>query len=115
VLFLNQTQSFMDNAPWVERYAWFGAMKNLNGVNQVRSTLVYPVDRKSCAGPFLQDNALMDGNGNINALGRQYIGEEGSLPSGSVGANGPSGSCTLLGEWLFLMGMVFATFFVVDW
>jgi len=38
VLFLNQTQAFMDNTPWVERYSWFGAMKNLSGVNQVDRT-----------------------------------------------------------------------------
>jgi Glycosyl hydrolase catalytic core len=34
-LFLNQTQSFMDTTPWVERYAWYGAMENLGGLNQV--------------------------------------------------------------------------------
>lgn len=52
--FMNATQGFMDNTEWVERYAWFGAMENLQGVNQ--------------------DNALMDSSGRINALGEQYIG-----------------------------------------
>ena len=33
--FLGQTQAFMDQAPFVERYAWFGAMENLQGVNPV--------------------------------------------------------------------------------
>jgi len=52
--FMNATQGFMDATDWVERYAWFGAMENLQGVNQ--------------------DDALMDTSGNINSLGRQYIG-----------------------------------------
>lgn len=33
--FMNATQSFMDETDWVERYAWFGAMKNMQGVNEV--------------------------------------------------------------------------------
>lgn len=37
--FLNKTQSFMDQTDWVERYAWFGAMKDLQGVNEVRCGL----------------------------------------------------------------------------
>ncbi|KAH9844006.1 glycosyl hydrolase catalytic core-domain-containing protein [Rhodofomes roseus] len=52
--FMNATQSFMDSTEWVERYAWFGAMENLQGVNQ--------------------DDGLMDSSGRINALGEQYIG-----------------------------------------
>ena len=32
---MNATQQYMDTIPWVERYAWFGAMVNLQGVNQV--------------------------------------------------------------------------------
>jgi len=55
VKFLNQTQSFMDSTPWVERYAWFGAMENLQGVNP--------------------EDGLMTSNGEINALGMQYINE----------------------------------------
>ncbi|PPQ89472.1 hypothetical protein CVT25_011998 [Psilocybe cyanescens] len=54
VEFMNATQSYMDNADFVERYAWFGAMENMQGINE--------------------DNALMDNNGKINSLGRQYIG-----------------------------------------
>jgi hypothetical protein len=34
---MTETQSFMDNTEWVERYAWFGAMENLMGINQVWS------------------------------------------------------------------------------
>jgi hypothetical protein len=29
----------MDQAPFVERYAWFGAMKNMQGVNPVSGLL----------------------------------------------------------------------------
>jgi len=54
VRFLNQTQDFMDKSLFVERYAWFGAMENLQGVNPA--------------------NALMDSSGKINDLGKQYIG-----------------------------------------
>ncbi|KAI0320423.1 glycoside hydrolase, partial [Amylostereum chailletii] len=52
--FMNTTQSFMDHTDYVERYAWFGAMKTLPGVNE--------------------QDAIMDGSGKINALGLQYIG-----------------------------------------
>ncbi|OJT10503.1 Alkali-sensitive linkage protein 1 [Trametes pubescens] len=52
--FMNATQSFMDSTDWVERYAWFGAMENLQGVNQ--------------------ENALMSTSGSITSLGEQYIG-----------------------------------------
>ncbi|KAI5124223.1 hypothetical protein M0805_005073 [Coniferiporia weirii] len=52
--FLNQTQSFMDSAEWVERYAWYGVMENLNGVDE--------------------NNAMMNGDGTITPLGEQYIG-----------------------------------------
>jgi len=57
--FMNQTQSFMDKTEWVERYAWFGAMRNLSDVNEA--------------------NALMDKNGKITPLGRQYIGANGTF------------------------------------
>jgi hypothetical protein len=33
--FMNATQSFMDETDWVERYAWFGAMREMQGVNEV--------------------------------------------------------------------------------
>ena len=33
--FMNATQSFMDETEWVERYSWFGAMKEMQGVNEV--------------------------------------------------------------------------------
>lgn len=35
ILFLNKTQAFMDSSDFVERYAWFGAMENMQGVNEV--------------------------------------------------------------------------------
>ena len=35
--FMNATQSFMDETEWVERYSWFGAMRELQGVNEVIS------------------------------------------------------------------------------
>jgi len=46
--FMNQTQDYMDKSPFVERYAWFGAMENLQGVNPVSGTsfcmMIRPVD-----------------------------------------------------------------------
>ncbi|TEB25018.1 hypothetical protein FA13DRAFT_1578838, partial [Coprinellus micaceus] len=51
--FMNKTQGFMDQTDWVEKYAWFGAMKDLQGVNE--------------------ENALMDSNGGVSTLGRQYV------------------------------------------
>lgn len=55
VLFLNETQSFMDRTEWVERYSWFGAMRTMRDVNP--------------------SNALLGENGALSDLGRQYIGE----------------------------------------
>ena len=35
---MNQTQAYMDQTDWVERYAWFGAMTKMpDGVNSVRT------------------------------------------------------------------------------
>ncbi|KAG8776379.1 hypothetical protein FRC12_000938 [Ceratobasidium sp. 428] len=53
VAFLNTTQAWLDQQDYIHRYAWFGAMKN---------PVINPV------------NALMDQNGVINDLGKQYIG-----------------------------------------
>lgn len=71
ILFLNTTQGFMDQTEWVERYSWFGAMRDMQGVNE--------------------DNALMTDGGDINALGRQYIGAEEADPSATQdgSAEGP--------------------------
>ncbi|KAJ7653503.1 hypothetical protein B0H14DRAFT_3121968 [Mycena olivaceomarginata] len=33
--FLRETQTFMDQTDWVERYAWYGVKRDMNGVNQV--------------------------------------------------------------------------------
>ncbi|KAG8681747.1 hypothetical protein FRC08_015425 [Ceratobasidium sp. 394] len=55
VKFLDETQNYMDNTDWVERYAWFGAMANT---------------------PINKDTALMDKSGKINDLGKQYVGSK---------------------------------------
>jgi len=41
--FMNATQSFMDKTEWVERYSWFGAMKEMQGVNEVIGCARYGV------------------------------------------------------------------------
>ena len=41
--FMNATQSFMDETEWVERYCWFGAMKEMQGVNEVFGCAQYRV------------------------------------------------------------------------
>ena len=41
--FMNATQSFMDETEWVERYSWFGAMRELQGVNEVIGHAQYRV------------------------------------------------------------------------
>ena len=69
---MNQTQTFMDGTDYVERYAWFGAFKDLQGVNE--------------------DDALMDLQGRITALGEQYIGGWNST-GGSGGVVNGSGIC----------------------
>src|SRR5690606_20973542 len=60
--FLERTQGFMDETEWVEKYAWFGAMRDLQGVDE--------------------NNALMDGDGEISALGRQYVNASGDQELG---------------------------------
>ncbi|KAF7369070.1 Glyco-hydro-cc domain-containing protein [Mycena venus] len=68
--FNNGPQSFMDAQDWVERYAWFGIMRDLQGVNP--------------------DDAMMNSNGQITDLGKQYIGTEAPKTSGAP----PSGTGT---------------------
>ncbi|KAJ7647002.1 glycosyl hydrolase catalytic core-domain-containing protein [Roridomyces roridus] len=68
---LNTTQSFMNEQDWVERYAWYGVMRDLGGVN--------PLD------------AMMDGNGKITNLGEQYIGKEVPQTGGGGGTGGLPG------------------------
>ncbi|KAJ7882232.1 glycoside hydrolase [Mycena olivaceomarginata] len=53
--FMQETQEFMNQMEWVERYAWYGAKTaaDMHGVNI--------------------KNAMMDTDGVINDLGRQYI------------------------------------------
>jgi len=46
--FLKQSQSFLDNTDYIERYSWFGAFRGSAG------------------------NNLIDNNGGLTALGRQY-------------------------------------------
>lgn len=50
--YMNKTQTFMDSAPWLERYAWFGAL----------------VDN-----PITSTNDLLTDRGRITTLGQQYI------------------------------------------
>jgi len=69
--FMNETQSFMDNTDWVERYAWFGAFRTM------------PSD----VNPAL---ALLDKDGKITPLGKQYIGST-SNDSGSGGGGSGGG------------------------
>ncbi|KAJ7091122.1 glycosyl hydrolase catalytic core-domain-containing protein [Mycena epipterygia] len=83
--FLNQTQAFMDAQDWVERYAWYGVLRDLGGVNT--------------------DDAMMNSNGKITDLGEQYIGAEapktsGASPSatGSVGLPGLPTNAGMLGR-----------------
>ncbi|KAL4259396.1 Alkali-sensitive linkage protein [Pleurotus pulmonarius] len=58
-------QSFMDDVDFVERYAWFGAMKEIQDVNKA--------------------NSLMTDEGRINELGAQYIGSDGAEITASSG------------------------------
>ncbi|KZP34401.1 glycoside hydrolase family 128 protein [Athelia psychrophila] len=75
--FMNQTQGFMDASSFVERYSWFGAMENLQGVNP--------------------DDALMDTSGKINDLGEQYIGAEANTSSPGVTV---SSACRVPPSWV---------------
>ncbi|KAJ7217728.1 glycosyl hydrolase catalytic core-domain-containing protein [Mycena pura] len=68
--FLNQTQAFMDAQDWVERYAWYGVLRNLGGVNTA--------------------DAMLTGDGKITDLGEQYIGA--AVPKTSGAAPGATGS-----------------------
>ncbi|KAF8201155.1 glycosyl hydrolase catalytic core-domain-containing protein [Mycena galopus ATCC 62051] len=61
--FLAQTQAFMDAQDWVERYAWFGVLRDLEGVNTL--------------------DAMLTSNGQITDLGKQYISAEAPMTSGA--------------------------------
>ncbi|KAJ7772714.1 glycosyl hydrolase catalytic core-domain-containing protein [Mycena maculata] len=71
VEFLNSTQSFMDAQDWVERYAWYGVLRNLGGINP--------------------DDAMLTSNGQITDLGKQYIGAEAPQTSGASTTGGLPG------------------------
>lgn len=75
--FMSTTQGFMDDMDWVERYAWFGAMPE-------------PVVHWT--------NSIMDDDGDINDLGRLYIGGEG-VPNGDSNGGG-GGNSGGTGDWL---------------
>ncbi|KAJ1308061.1 hypothetical protein OPQ81_002127 [Rhizoctonia solani] len=78
VQFLNVTQTYMDQTPWVERYAWFGAMASMpNNVNHL--------------------TALMDPSGIINQLGRQYIGSPATPSPTYVSSLAPTSTATITG------------------
>jgi len=81
---LNQTQAFMDSTDWVERYAWFGVMENLGGVNP--------------------DDAMMSSTGSITTLGQQYINANstGDLPSVVVNSGGRLSASVLMLSLLLL-------------
>ncbi|KAF9050190.1 glycosyl hydrolase catalytic core-domain-containing protein [Panaeolus papilionaceus] len=89
-VFMNITQSFMDEAEFVERYSWFGAMKTFTGVNA--------------------DNALMDPNGRINALGHQYINDNSTFVSAALGG-APSFDIAATMRLLAVLWTSFALFF----
>ncbi|ELU37308.1 glycosyl hydrolase catalytic core domain-containing protein [Rhizoctonia solani AG-1 IA] len=63
VEFLDETQTYMDNTDWVERYAWFGAMAKT---------------------PINKDTGLMDSSGEITDLGKQYMGSQAPMTHGGV-------------------------------
>ncbi|KAJ7901608.1 glycosyl hydrolase catalytic core-domain-containing protein [Mycena leptocephala] len=91
--FLNQTQAFMDAQDWVERYAWYGVMRDLGGVNT--------------------DDAMMNSNGQITDLGKQYIGAEapktsGAPPSGTgtAGLPGIPTNAGMLVRWWTSWGLI---------
>jgi len=95
VSFLNQTQSYMDNTPFVERYAWYGAMKDLQGVDQ--------------------NDALLDSSGKINDLGKEYIGTLNgsnmpSLPQIGNAAQSVSSMLESLVRWILLLPHVILFF-----
>jgi len=52
--FMQTTTSWMDSTSWVERYAWFGAMRDMQGVNNL-------------------DQIMDPGSGGPNSLGSTYL------------------------------------------
>lgn len=79
----------MDATPWIERYSWFGAMKDLQGVDR--------------------DNALVDNDGNISALGRQYANVTGDGPVRNGGSRNAIGRCWRSGVIVLGLSVVLAT------
>lgn len=75
--FMDTTQKFMDKTDWVERYSWFGAMPD---------PVVSAV------------NSLLDRQGTITPLGKQYIGsisvDENDQETGGDESGGNSNSTT---------------------
>ena len=101
----------MDRTSWVDGYAWFGVMENLNGVNPVSPDATCNVDTQAMLNAeqmLLQANAMMTPNGKINALGRQYIGAA-SVDAGDIQSSTASrmGAPFCLGTALAVVLIVF--------
>ena len=70
-IFMDVTRSFMDSVDWVERYFYFGAMYDMQGVNPF-NTMFEPSGREKRTGA-------------LNALGVQYARVNGSVdPNGQI-------------------------------
>jgi hypothetical protein len=69
VSFLNKTQTFLDETDYVERYAWFGAMRNMQGVNPVSN-----YDKHFC----IRCPMFFTGQ-RFNGLGRRHQQSRGSV------------------------------------
>ncbi|KAJ7072034.1 glycosyl hydrolase catalytic core-domain-containing protein [Mycena amicta] len=82
-LLLNQTQSFMDAQDWVERYAWYGALRNLGGVNTL--------------------DAMLTSDGKITDLGQQYIGAEAPKTSGAAPIGTGTAAFLIHASWSSLL------------
>ena len=76
---MNATQSFMDNTEWIERYSWFGAMRDMQGVNEVFGRVQNSNFFRLTSSQY---DRIMDTDGGINALGLQYIG---AVPPNTTG------------------------------
>ncbi|KAL7422801.1 hypothetical protein Q5752_002097 [Cryptotrichosporon argae] len=97
---MNATMAYMDAQDWVERYFWFGAMYDMQGVNPLDSLFLSSGESRRTGG--------------LNELGVMYAGSNGTLATarwaGTSGASRRTGRVTgLLWTVLALMIMLDVT------
>ncbi|KAK1226269.1 hypothetical protein PQX77_010742 [Marasmius sp. AFHP31] len=79
--FMNQTTKYLDDLAWVERYAWFGYFVSVSASTQTNNADWDSDSQRPENGSAYN---MMDAEGGLNTLGKQYIGADTVVKSGPI-------------------------------